>query len=1202
MTRVTAFLYVTYRAVLCVAASILVTYGAAAQQREPVYDPDGQIERLEEINREGRESEANRRSGEDVRGREAWFTFQRRYPYDLIPAGARVQAVREMQAMQSRLDQAYGMKRGERGLLAANRWESIGPGNISGRVRAIAVHPETAGTIFIGAAAGGVWRTEDFGATWTTTFDTLPALALGAIAIDPTDPNIIYAGTGENTSNIDAYLGNGIFRSTDGGVTWWNLPELRTVGAFSKLHVHNTNPNIIYAATAKAGGGFYRSVDRGLTWTRILSGDLYDMSVNPQNNDEVYIAFRNSVRRSTDAGASFTTISSGIANISSSIRMSIAVAPSEPSRLYVLMARTGGSGGNNIGEIFATADRGEHWELKYTFPGSFFNQQGWYDNCIAVDPFDADVVLAGGIDVFRTSDGGTTWTNTTRGYSGGDTHVDQHVIVFDPQSPGLVYLGNDGGMYVSLSNGVEWQRMPGDLPITQYYAMEIDQTRPYRVYGGTQDNGTHGSYGPSGYVQDWDRILGGDGFYVVVDLSNPDIIYAENYNGTPLYRINANNTSQRTRIDAQVSPSATSGDIGYWSTPIAMSPADKRTLYTGRSKLWRTTNQGSTWEALTTGGSSKITAIGLSPFDARLMMAGTATGELSYSHDDGANWGRAIGTPNRFVTSVVYDPVKTDRVYATFSGFSSTTGRVFRSDDGGINFVDISSNLPNIPANSIAVDPGNTDHLFLGTDVGVFASLNGGEFWMPFNDGLPLAPVVDLKVQVSTSSLIAATHGRSMFRVGIASVDQTPVLITPVGGETYPTPGSIFAQWAGFTGPVQVFISYDGGFTYHLMANDVAASQDSIAVPASKTTIARLRVVEIGTGRFAESRDFTLTAPSNGSEQNGRGFIAEAIEIRGDRLWATVRDSDSLYNLRLPALIDRKGLVRTGIPGHIVDLAYDESADVFFALTTGADYSLPKIYRMDTNGVEQGQVPVPPDITHAAGVAIMPEGLAVITPGAAPEMVILKPDGSVVGRRGALQGSGAEGRRGLVWDGLGYVQGVIERDPGLSFPSELQHIADEDPLRLREVTPVVLQSIQRLEFFGLAYDARDADINKRVYWATDTSGAFYKFERGRFFTSDVSVRTEVRDRRAGQVAIRSIAPNPAHNATVISFSVRSRRQVSVEVFDAAGTSVARLFEGMMEPGEHSVRLESRGLACGVYYVAVSGGDGERDVRPVVVVK
>ncbi len=1199
MTRSTSFLL--QHALGCMAAVLLTVATIHAQhtEAEPQPDAERQLQRLEEVHREGRQNKANQMSGEDVRGREEWFTFQRRYPYDRIPAGARVNAIRDMQAMRQRMEQSASTKQNGRSLLAANRWENIGPDNFSGRVRAIAISPVDAQVVFIGAAAGGVWKTPDFGATWSTSFDTLSALALGALAIDPNNPDVIYAGTGENTANIDAYLGDGIFRSTDGGVTWGQLRELRSVGAFSKLHVHKDDSKILYAAAAKSQGGFYKSEDRGETWRRIVSGDVYDMTVNPQNNDEVYISFRNTIRRSLDGGNTFTATTTGM-SLGNSVRISIGVAPSQPSRLYAIVARNPTGGGNQLGDFYVSDNKGNSWELKYTLDGSFFAQQGWYDNCLAVDPFDPNVVLIGGIDVYRTVDGGVTWTNTTRGYTGGTTHVDQHVLVFDRVTPGLVYLGNDGGVYASLDGGSNWQRISNQLPITQFYALEVDQTRPYRVYGGTQDNGTHGTYGTAGFAKDWRRVLGGDGFYVVVDLTDPNIIYVENYNGTPLYRADANNPDARTRIDREISPSAESGDVGYWSTPIAMSPADKQTLYTGRSKLWRSRNRGSNWEGLTTGGSGKISSIGLNNFDARLMLAGTVSGDLRYSLDDGQTWQRSTGTPNRFVTSIVCDPVNGDRVYATFSGFGA--GRVYRSDDKGATFVNISSNLPNVPANAIAVDPKNPAHLFVGTDIGMFASLDGGEYWMPFNEGMANVPVAGLKIHTSTNTLVAATHGRSMYQVDISNVLQVPVLITPVGGEVFTTPGELAIRWIGFDGPVRIRISYDGGISYSEVAASVSGSSHTIALPLVRTDAARIRVEEIGSNRSVESGDFTINPTANGSELAKRGFIAEAIEVRQGYLWATVRNSDSLYKLRLQNLTAREGLVRTGIPGRIRDLAYNQSADIFYALVTNEAMGDATIYRMDSNGVGLGQMSLPSEISGAAGIAMTPEGLAVITPGPTPDIVILDASGGIIRRTGPLQGSSGGDRHGLIWDGLGYVQAVVRRDAGLPFPSELQHLSASDPLRIREATPVVIQSLNTLEFFGLAFDSSNADIGKRIYWATDTSGAFYRFEREKLFSSSVPGQGIVATGAAGMVAINDIVPNPAQNETTIRFSVRGRRAVSVELYDATGLRVTTVSDAIVDAGDHSVTLSVAGIASGIYYVAVRGGDGERDVRPLLVVK
>lgn len=1183
---------------LCVAALFLLTTGLYGQGTEPVYNPEGEAQKLEQINREGRESDANRQAGEDVRGREEWFSFQRRFPYDMIPAGLRTQALRETQVMEQRMRNASRTsKREGASIQAVNRWESIGPSNIGGRVRAVAVQPGNPQIVYIGAAAGGVWKTTDGGTNWKTTTDTLGSLAIGAIAIDHSRTNTIYIGTGENTANIDAYLGAGLYKSTDGGLTW-KSSGLETVGAISKIFVHRQNSNIIYVASAKRNNGFYRSEDGGATWKKIVTGDVFDLAVNPVNSNEVFISFANSIRRSTDAGKTFSTVNTGL-TLTGGLRISIAISPAQTSRLYALIARDGGGGANHIGEAYVTTNSGANWTLKKTFDQFFFNRQGWYDNCIAVDPADPNVVLAGGIDVYRTIDGGNNWTNTTRSYFGGDVHPDQHVLEFDPQNSGVVFLGNDGGVYSSVDAGSSWQRMSLSLPITQYYAMEVDQTKLYRVYGGSQDNGTHGSYGTAGFTQDWKRILGGDGFYVAVDLSDPNVIYAEQFNGTPLYRIDANNTNTRSRIDGSISSDADQGDYGYWSTPIAMSPADKKTLYTGRTKLYRSTNRGSSWQALTPSTSTKISAIGLSPFDSKKIMVGTSQGEIAYTTNDGQSWARPTGAPSRFITDIVYDPVDPQRVYMTYSG---SGGHVYRSNDNGASFENISANLPNTPVNAIAIDPRDNNHIFIGTDVGVFVSLDGGGYWIPFNDGLALAPVADLKIHSQSHTLFAATHGRSMFKVNITDIQAQPVLINPVGGITFNTPGSLPVRWVGLNGAVRILISYDGGRTYQVIADNVSGGADTLVIPNVRSSSVRIKVEEISGGRSVESEDFTLKATTNGTELGKKGFVAEAIEYRRNYMWATVRGSDSLFKLKLPLLSPRTGLVRTGIPGHVIDMAYDDASDRFYMLTANDDFSNPKLYRMDSNGVGHGQVALPEELLRASGVAMTDQGIALITPGPAGEVFIINDAGSIVRRSGALLGADEEYRRGLVWDRFGFVQGVMNADPNAPFPSELQIMFDESPLRVRESSPIVLTNVEKLFFFGLAFDPTNADVNKRTFWATDSSGAFFRFDREKFFTSSVEAAPGAIEYVSREVAIGTITPNPMRGQSEVHFTVRSRRNVTVELYDAAGTRVASLFEGSVEPGEHTARLDGDGLASGVYYVTLSGGAGERDVKPVVVMK
>ncbi len=1163
-----------------------------AQQDDPSTTTSQEaVQRVEDIYRQSF-NETFRSTAEDVRGRQEWFRAQRSFPYDHIPDGVRLTALRQMKAMQADLERARASSKGAR-LLAANSWQEIGPANQSGRVRGIAIDPVNQGTVYIAAAAGGVWKTTDNGSNWQPMSDTLSALASGAVAVDPTNPNVVYFGTGENTNNIDRYEGDGIFRSTNQGRTWTNI-GMNAVGAISKIHVRSDAPRTIYVAAAQGGGGFYRTTDNGANWSRLVSGTVYDMSVNPSNQAQIYIAGSGFIRRSDNGGESFVSAQSGI-TLTNSLRISVAVAPSAPATVYALVARSNGSS-NHIGEVYRSDDFGASWTLMKTLPTNFFNEQGWYDNCIAVDPTDAASVLVGGIDIYRSGDGGVNFTNTTRSYGNGVAHPDQHIVVFDPNSPGLVYLGNDGGVCASLDGGINWVEVSKKMATSQYYAMDVDQTRPFRVYGGTQDNGSHGSYGTTGFVENWSTVLSGDGFFVVVDLADPDVIYAENYNGSPMYRISANNVSSRTRIDQ---PMSAANDAGFWSTPIAMNPFDKKSLYSGRTGLWRSTNQGSAWEKLSPGNSTsatgKITAIGASPVAGGKITVGTYGQGAYYSTDDGASWARCGGLPNRFITDVRYDPVVATRLYVTVSG--SGSDHVYVSNDGGATFTSITSNLPDIPANAVEVDPQNNQHIFVGTDIGVFVSLDGGARWFPYNRGLALSPIASMKIHRSSRMLVAATHGRSMFRVSIDNIEPPAALLVPVGGESYITPNDLFVQWIGVTGPVNVLLSYDGGATWTTMASDVTESSKVISIPLVRTAMARVRVETAGGAVRLESANFSLTATANASALP-RSFKAEAIAVRGREIWATSATSDSIYRLNLPLLTGIRGFLRDGITGHVRSLAYDGQRDAFYALTGDDDFANARLVMIDTLGGEFHQVPLPASSIMA--VSNDPEGIAVVTATPPNTVYVIDTAGTVLHTYGPLSNGGDEFRRGLQWDDYGYVQGITRPDDGPFFVSELQHLTRENPLRIRENTLIIPQTSQGLRWVDFAADLSDTNVNNNVIWATDTSGAFFRFTRGNFFTTGVDGAPPTF--HASGLEIVSATPNPTPGEGTVVLRLAARSELSATLVESNGRRVATIFDGVVEGGEATLRFNLSGVASGVYYLSVETSDGRRDVAPIVVVR
>lgn len=1194
-----------------VTIAILLTACANSSHAQllPREDADEQERRFDEALERGQSDPFVEESREDIAGRNVWFAFQRSYPFDVVPAGLHRHAIRQMNLVRDRMDVAAA-KSGT-SLFSANQWSEIGPLNVGGRVRSIALHPTNSETMYAGAVLGGVWKTTDGGSTWRTTFDKQSSLAVGAIAVDPNNPDNVYVGTGEMRVGSDiGFMADGMFKSTDAGETWKNV-GLNSLSSISMIHVNKRNPNIIYVAAGRlhfaqryeggglgTGEGFYRSTDAGGTWTKVVQGSVIEMAVNPANSDELIISTSRAVSRSEDAGATFTTVNSGIQNLSGTVRMSLAYDQLTPTTLYVLQAFIAAGGKSHAANLYKSTNGGDSWSLLRTLDSRFFAFQGDYDNCIAIDPNNSDNIVVGGVDLWRSIDGGIEFTNitNTRGstFDSEISHPDQHVIVFDRARPGVMYVGSDGGVYKSTNSGESLVRLHSKLAITQFHTVEVDQTRPYRVYGGTQDNNTQGGLSsPTAYTKTWTRLLGGDGFWVVVDNTNPNIIYAE-YQYGRLHRIDM--------TDLESPPIDISGSIasdgGAWSAPAAISSVDGR-LYSARSKVYRTsTPRGDvTWEALTPGYSNatrKAVALSLSPFHGEWIIVGNDVGDVRFTVNDGAMWLKSQGLPARFTTDLAYDPVEQKRIYATFSGFR--TGHVYVSNDSGATFRNISANLPDVPVNTIEIDPQDNRRLFIGTDIGVYVSLDGGEAWFPFSERFPVVPVADMKIHRSRRVLIAATHGRSMFDVSIDNVTIPAMLIAPIGGEVFATPGQMSVRWGGFSGPVNVSISYRAGDPFVVVASGVSGTSTSLQLPALRSTTARVRVESVAGGQIATSGDLTLNATSNIETIGNRGFIAEAIAVRKNELWATGRNDDTIRRLSLPGLARVGSAIRSGVAGRVRDLAYDAQSDVFYALTTNDDFSSPRVYRLDTNGAAIATITLPASVLTASGIDVAPTGLAIASPGANGAIVIIDANSGAVVSTTPYDDVSGDWRRGLIWNGRTYMQGVVRSDAGLDFPSEIQQLFATDSARLFESITVIASSGRPVMFYDLAVDNRMSTA--AVFYATDTAGVIYRFLGAQFSGVEYSASaTHVNSSR-----IESVAPNPLGDEGRIIVSAKSAVDVEIVLMSATGERMSHLFSGRLEIGTHERRIDVRAVAAGVHYLVMTTSSGERMVAPVVVMR
>ena len=725
-----------------------------------------------------------------------WFMLQRVYPHDDIDPSL-------YESAKARVRQ---MARDNPGT-TIGPWVSVGPSNVGGRITSVALHPTNSSIIYMGAASGGGWKSTDNGGTWTNIFTQ--SFTIGSILLDPTNPEVVYVGTGEgNPGGVAIYPGNGLWRSTDGGQDWTNL-GLTATGQIGRIAIHPSSPTTIFVAalgryrSRTQDRGIYRSTDGGTSWQRTLFVDdttgACDVMIDPANPDRILAAMWTRYRPltysiinsavsglflSTDAGTSWTQVTNGFPNNNASIgRISLAVAPSQPATMYAIV-----SNGTGVMGIYKSTNSGDAWTTVST---STFNNEGqsWYNTFIAVHPTDPNYLLLGLTNFYRSTNGGTTWTS-----SSGGMHVDHHAVAFDMTNPARVVAGNDGGIFTSASTGTTWTKSL-NLPISQFYAGTVDFQNPQRILGGTQDNGTPRTL--TGSSNDWQSIYGGDGFYALVDPTNPNLVYAESQNGGLGYSTNGGTSffSGTTGIS--------SSDRKNWCTPIAMDLNTPLTLYTGTQRIYRTTNGMQNWtpisDDLTRGPNGRIgtiTTIDVARSNSNVIYVGTDDGKVSVTTDGGTTWNDVTGSlPIHWVTRVTVDPDSANVMYVTLSGYLEdlSDAHIYKTINYGQNWINVGGDLPNIPLNDVIVDPVYRPNLYVASDAGVLYSTNMGGNWNVLGTGIPEVPVHDLTLHSPTRKLIAFTHGRSVWEIDLTGLTSAQTTSREVPGwftleQNFPNP------------------------------------------------------------------------------------------------------------------------------------------------------------------------------------------------------------------------------------------------------------------------------------------------------------------------------------------------------------------------------------------------------------------------------
>ena len=726
----------------------------------------------------GAQVEEQREAGFDVR--REWMEKLRAYPfgeYTQNPVyAARAAALSALRAPSS-------VKSGTLSSIQVAPWRSVGPFGFQtsgfygsspnadgGRIRAIAIHPTNPSIVYAGSASGGVWRTNNGGATWTPLTDNQCSLNTGSIAIDPVNPNIVYVGTGEPTQSN----GCGLLRSFDGGTSW---TEINGAGVLAPVNgrlsawvyrirvapslagTQNTSV-VLYAAS----NGLHRSTNSGAAWTTVLSGFITDVEFDPANDNIVWAAratagsTTNGVYRSTDRGATWSQV---YVTGSTVQRISLAVSPSAPNAVWAveivatrmdkLVRLDGASATPTV--LGAQGVYGGQSRLD-------FGTQGTYDLVLEVDPQDANTVILGGSRMYRSRDGGQSFSVVAY-----DLHVDWHAFEYAPSDPNVIVGGNDGGVHASYDRGNSWVSRNTNIAVTQFYpGIAVHPTIPDFIAGGLQDNSSLWGFG-SGF---WTMSApSGDGGWNAFSPTNSNVFWTTSYGTGFIVRVTRNPLG--TGI-SQTQRGFTSSDRKQFLSPMVIDPTNPATLYYATYRLWRTLNEGSAWAVLTpdlSKGSGTITSVAISPVDARVIWVGTRDGNVQLSQDAGATFAIVSSAlPDRAVTDIAPDVTLAGRAVITHSG--TGTGHVYSTDDFGVNWVNLSGALPDIPFNAVVAIPG-TPRLFVAADVGIYESTDNGASWSVANQGFPNARVLDLVYQAATGNLYASTYGRGLWATTIVA-------------------------------------------------------------------------------------------------------------------------------------------------------------------------------------------------------------------------------------------------------------------------------------------------------------------------------------------------------------------------------------------------------------------------------------------------
>ena len=694
-------------------------------------------------------------------------------------------------------------------------WISIGPTVNSARADVVQVDTANPGTMYVGFGSGGLWKTIDNGLNWNSIFENQASYSIGDFAIAPSNPNILYIGTGEHLKKPRNFTlpGTGMYRSSDAGKTWQHI-GLDDSWSIAEIAVHPQNPNIVLVSvighlwTKNKNRGLYRTEDGGKTWEQVLykndrtGGN--DIVISPSNPQIMYTTLwevypgisgeQSGVYKSADAGKTWELSKNGLPSGPHVGRISVSVSFTNPSKAYALVDNLSNAK-DQAAELYKTLDGGLTWTKTHYGPFKIFSLYGWYFTNVYINPKDDEEVYCLGIRLAHSKDGGKTFS-----FMGGKVnhmtpslaqglHLDQTELWVNPNNPKHLALGNDGGLYVSMDKGLSWMHY-NNIPTGEFYDIAIDSSS-YTIYGGTQDDAT--VYGPAKelntqyndpwkylWIDPWD---GGDGCVTQVDPLNKNIVYYSQQYGDA---IRLDKAKDKTVAIKPTLPKSIHDTLKYnYTTPYFISSYQNKTLYHGGNYIFKTTNRGDTWKAISpniaiSSNQDKMSnaagALVESPIKKGLLFVGTDKGAFWVSKNDGMHWEElSSGLANHYIRSIAASRFKISRVYLSMTGINNDDlhSYIYVSEDYGAHWKSIANGLPNEPFNVIKEDPTNENILYAGGLRGVFVSINRGLDWSLLGNNLPQTAIADLEIHIPTMDLVVATHGRGLYKTSLKPIQQS---------------------------------------------------------------------------------------------------------------------------------------------------------------------------------------------------------------------------------------------------------------------------------------------------------------------------------------------------------------------------------------------------------------------------------------------